>query len=58
LPTFVEAVAALEQVHNESLQVQKAAFRNFVNEFGTHYAATTILGVRDPFFSNESGFAS
>ena len=44
--TFIEAVKGLHMASNQSNLKQNLEFRRFINEFGTHYAKRTILGVR------------
>jgi hypothetical protein len=39
-------VAALEQVADKGPDDQKIEFKNFVNNFGTHFASTSHMGVR------------
>lgn len=46
MPSFMEAIKGLYLVSNESQTVQDFEFRRFINEFGTHYASRTVLGVR------------
>ena len=46
MPTFVEAVSALEKVSDSNPGNRILEFKNFVENFGTHFSRTTILGVR------------
>ncbi len=44
--SFKEAVKGLYMVSNETEMRKDFEFHRFINEFGTHYASRTILGVR------------
>ena len=43
---FVESVKSLESFNNKTSKEKGAEFRRFVNEYGTHYQTTSILGTR------------
>jgi hypothetical protein len=43
---FIDAVKGLQIAATENDTLKEIEFKRFIDEFGTHYAKTTILGVR------------
>ena len=43
---FLDAMKALEESNDKSRHHKMAEFKRFIDEFGTHFAKRTILGVR------------
>lgn len=43
---FRDAILGLHLVSNQSQMRQELEFKRFIDEFGTHYASHTLLGVK------------
>ena len=43
---FLEAIKGLNLASNKSILEQKFELKRFIDEFGTHYPSSTIMGVK------------
>ena len=43
---FLEAIKGLNLASNKSILEQKFELKRFIDEFGTHYSSSTIMGVK------------